>query len=116
MLAYLDEVKTISDKIKYFRISHISREENKKADTLANLASTFDLISDRSIPLEFLANPSIEVTKLVFQVDNSPTWMDNTMAYLQNDTLLLNKLQARRIQYKSVKFVFSMESCIRNLF
>ena len=63
MVAYLDEVKTISKKNRDFRICQISKEENKKADALANLSLAFDFISDRSIPLEFLANPSIEVTK-----------------------------------------------------
>ncbi|PSR86062.1 Ribonuclease [Actinidia chinensis var. chinensis] len=44
MVAYLDEVKTISEKIKDFRICQIPREENKKADDLANLTSAFDFI------------------------------------------------------------------------
>ena len=82
MVAYLDEVKIMSGKIKDFRIRQISREENKKADALANLASAFDFISNKSIPLEFLANPSIEVTKLVFQAKTDPTWMDYIIAYL----------------------------------
>ena len=63
MLAYLDEVKNIFRKIKYIKISQILREENKKANALANLASTFDFVSNRSIPLEFLLNPSIEIAK-----------------------------------------------------
>ena len=50
MMAYLDKVKTMSGKIKDFRIRQIPREENKKADALANLASAFDFILDRSIP------------------------------------------------------------------
>ena len=54
MMAYLDEVKTISTKIQGFKICQIPREENKKVDALANIASAFDFISDRSILLEFL--------------------------------------------------------------
>ena len=53
-VAYLDKVKNISMKIKYFKIRQIPREENKKANALANLVSTFDFILDRSIPMEFL--------------------------------------------------------------
>ena len=56
MVAYLDEVKNMSMKIKDFNILQISKEENKKADALANLVSAFDFILDRSIPLEFLPN------------------------------------------------------------
>ena len=54
MVAHMDEVKAISIKIKNFKIRQIHREENKKANALANLVSAFDLISDRSVPLEFL--------------------------------------------------------------
>ncbi|GFY98605.1 hypothetical protein Acr_13g0000060 [Actinidia rufa] len=35
-------------------------------DALANLASSFDFIPDRSIPLEFLASPSIGIADMVF--------------------------------------------------
>ena len=59
MVVYLDEVKAISMKIKDFKIRQISREENKKVDALANLASAFDLISDRSVPLKFFISSQL---------------------------------------------------------
>ena len=43
MVAYMNEVKVMPMKIINFKIRQIPREENKKANTLANLASTFDL-------------------------------------------------------------------------
>ena len=63
MVAYLDKVKNMSIKIKDFKMRQIPRDENKKAYTLANLASAFDFISDRSIPMEFFPKPSIEIAK-----------------------------------------------------
>ena len=66
MVAYLDEVKAMSRKIGDFKIHQIPREENRKADALANLTSSFDFISDRSIPLEFQASLSIQVADTVF--------------------------------------------------
>ena len=97
MAAYLDNVKIMSKKIKDFTIRQIPRKENKKADALANLASTFDFISDRSIHLEFLPNPSIDIIEPVCSVEADPTWMDEIIAYLQHGTLPTDKLQARRI-------------------
>ena len=82
MVAYLDEVKTIFKKIRDFRIHQIPREENKKADALVSLTSAFDFISNRSIPLEFLANSRIEVAKSIFQAETCPTWLDDIIAYL----------------------------------
>ena len=92
MVAYLDEVKTMFGKIKDFKIYQIPREENKKADALVNLASAFDFILDKSKPLEFLPNSSVEVAKSVYQAETSPMWMDNIISYLQNDTLPQDKL------------------------
>ena len=86
MLTYLNEVNNMFGKIKDFKIHQILREK-KKTDALANLASTFDFVSDRSIPLEFLLNPSIEVARLVCQTEAGPTWMNDIIAYLQNSTL-----------------------------
>ena len=70
MLAHLGEVKNVSRKIKDFKICQIPKEENKKVDALANLALTFDVVSDESIPLKFLLNPSIEITRSVCQTES----------------------------------------------
>ena len=92
MADYLDEVKSMSQKIKSFTIRQIPREENRKADALANLASTFDFISDRSIPLEFMSNPSIEIAKPICPTETNPTWMDEIITYLQHGALPTDKL------------------------
>ena len=92
MVAYLDEVKAISMKIKDFKIHQIPREENKKADALANVASTFDFISDKSVPLEFLPSPSIDIAKIVCQATTNLTWMGNIIVYLKYGELPLDKL------------------------
>ena len=91
-MAYLDEVKNMSMKIKDFKNCQIPREKNKKVDALANLASAFDFISNKSIPMEFLPNPSIEIAKNIYQTEAGLTWMDDIIAYLQNRSLPSNKL------------------------
>ncbi|GFS29293.1 hypothetical protein Acr_00g0006120 [Actinidia rufa] len=87
MIAYLGEVKAVSAKIKEFKIHQIPREDNKKADALANLASTFEFISDRCIPLEFLTSPSIVIANQVLQTEENPTWLDEIIAYLREGIL-----------------------------
>ncbi|GFS38940.1 hypothetical protein Acr_00g0060370 [Actinidia rufa] len=101
MMAYLGKVKAASTKLE-FKIHQIPREDNKKADALANLASTFEFISDRCIPLEFLASPSIGIANQILQPEESPTWMDEIVAYLQKGTLPKDKLQARRLHTEMV--------------
>ena len=94
MVAYLDEVKAISMKIKDFKIHQISKKENGKADALANLASAFEFTLDRSVSLEFFPNPSIDVSKTICQAAVNPTWMDDIITYLQDGKLPSNRLQA----------------------
>ncbi|GFS33711.1 hypothetical protein Acr_00g0030180 [Actinidia rufa] len=63
-----------------------------EADALANLASAFNFISDRNVPLEYLAHPSIEVAKLVYQAETGSMWIDDIVAYLQTRALPSDKL------------------------
>ncbi|GFS34125.1 hypothetical protein Acr_00g0032390 [Actinidia rufa] len=107
MVAYLDEVKAMLMKIKEFKICQISKEENKKVDALANLASAFDVISDKSIHLEFLPNPSIHLAKSICQATSDPTWMDDIIAYLKEGKLPTDKLKAHRVQYQSTRVIIS---------
>lgn len=63
-----------------------------------------DFISDRCIPLEFPISPSIKVTNLGFQVEESLTWMDKIVIYLQDGALPKDKLHARCIQSRFARF------------
>ena len=94
MQAYLDEVNAISTKMKDFKIRQIHREENKKANALTTLASAFDFILDRSVLLEFLLNPSIDLAKSICQATSDPTWMDDIIAYLKDGKLPPDRLHA----------------------
>ena len=73
MVVYLDGVKAMLTKIRDFKIRQILWKENKKADVLANLVSTFEFISNKNILLEFLPSPSIDITKTICQSEVSLT-------------------------------------------
>ncbi|GFY84700.1 hypothetical protein Acr_03g0014740 [Actinidia rufa] len=59
------------------------------------------------IPLEFLTHPSIGVANQILQTEENPTWLDEIINYLRKGILPKDKLQARRLQYRSASFVFS---------
>ncbi|GFS38896.1 hypothetical protein Acr_00g0060030 [Actinidia rufa] len=54
--------------------------------------------------LEFLTSPSIGIANQVLQTEENPTWLDEIIAYLQEGILPRDKLQARRLQYRSARF------------
>ncbi|GFY92442.1 hypothetical protein Acr_08g0008380 [Actinidia rufa] len=58
----------------------------------------------KSIPLQFIPNPSIEIAKGICQAAAEQTWMNGIIAYLRDGTLPPDKLQARWIQYRATRF------------
>ncbi|CAL8174756.1 unnamed protein product [Prunus armeniaca] len=60
MSVYLAKAKKLLDDFIGYEIIQIPWLENAKADSLARLASSFDIDLGRSIPVEFLEKPSIE--------------------------------------------------------
>ena len=79
-------------KIQDFKIHQIPGEENTKISAMANLALAFDFTSNMSVPLEFLPNPSTDINKIIYQVVVDPTWMDDSITYLQDEKLPSNWL------------------------
>uniref|UniRef100_A0A803QN65 RNase H type-1 domain-containing protein n=1 Tax=Cannabis sativa TaxID=3483 RepID=A0A803QN65_CANSA len=59
MARYLSEVKKLIATLDYFQISQIPRETNMHADALAGLGSSSPLHITRTIPFDFIPEPSI---------------------------------------------------------
>ena len=92
-------------KIKDFRIQKIPLKKNKPVDALVNLASSFDFVIDKNIPLEFLPNPSINIAKTnIFKMTTKHIWMDDIAVYLKSGELPFDKFQARQIRYRLTRF------------
>ncbi|GFZ01052.1 hypothetical protein Acr_14g0006870 [Actinidia rufa] len=83
-------------------------------DARTNLASTFDFISDKSIPLEFLPNPSSKVAKHICQAALDPTWIGEITTYLRDGTL--HQISSKHAKYNTElpDFASSQESCTRD--
>ena len=83
---------------------------------MTTLASAFDFISNRRIPLEFLPSPSIDVAKTICQATANPMWMDKVIAYLKDGKLPTDKLHARRVQYRLARFCIIQETLYKRSF
>ena len=73
------------------------REENTKADTLSQVASSDDEICSGSVYYQVIRTPSIE-TKLVAPIDTGSTWMDEIKLYQENGHLPPNADEARKLK------------------
>ena len=74
MILYLQKVHDLLKKFVLVHIKHVPRAENSRADALAKLATTSQEDLDKSTPVEYLAEPSIDLySMVVVQVGSKPT-------------------------------------------
>ena len=106
MQGYLNQVRFLQSKFESFSLHHISRSGNTYADSLATLASS----SAQSLPRVILVEDLYKPTKVkgvaahVQQIGVGSSWMDPAISFLKEDTLLLDKLVAEKIQRKVPRF------------
>ncbi|KAK0601486.1 hypothetical protein LWI29_024751 [Acer saccharum] len=105
MITYLELAKELLERFKEYRIVHVPREENEKADALAKLASATINIWPNNISMIRLLQPSIVKTKevgAVFGEGNS--WITPIKEYLVNDVLPSDPLEAKRLKYRATRY------------
>ena len=109
MVAYLAHVKQLISQFERTEVKQIGRESNSHADALANLASAVKAKNKRTVEVETLEKPSIELqpTRQVLCVDLGPSWMDPIIAYLRDDQLPEDKNEAHKIRLKAAQFWLS---------
>ena len=76
MILYLQKVRDLLKKFMQVQVRHVPRVENSRADALAKLATALQEDLNRSTPVEYLAEPSIDLCDVeVSQVGSEPSWM-----------------------------------------
>ena len=77
MILYLRKVRDLLKKFVLVQVKHVPRAENSRADALAKLATASQEDLSKSTPVEYLAEPSIDLYgEVVAQVGSKPTWME----------------------------------------
>ncbi|XP_058185776.1 uncharacterized protein LOC131303001 [Rhododendron vialii] len=90
-----------------FKIEQINRKHNAHADALTGLASASKASEFRTISFGSIYHPSFDTTPEILNVELSPSWMDEIVAFLKNDTLPADKKEAYRIRNKSAYYWLS---------
>ena len=74
MILYLRKVRDLLKKFMLVQVKHVPRAENSRADALAKLATAPQEDLGRSIPVEYLAEPSIDLCDVeVAPVESEPS-------------------------------------------
>ncbi|KAJ8624792.1 hypothetical protein MRB53_033322 [Persea americana] len=109
MAAYLSHAKRLLSELERAEVQQISRESNSYADALANLASIVEASNRRTVEVETLQEPSIELQRprQLMCVDLSPSSMDPIIAYLKDNQLPEDRMETQKIRLKATRFWLS---------
>ncbi|CAL9011062.1 unnamed protein product [Prunus brigantina] len=104
MTAYLQHTRHLLTTFNAYLISQVPHSENSHADALARLASAIEQGIGCNIHMEILDQPSTRAP-LICAIDHSPTWMDLILQFLHNQTLPADPAEARRVRYRSARYL-----------
>ena len=77
MILYLKRVRDIMKKFVLVHVRHIPKTENSRADALEKLATASQEDLSKTTPVEYLAEPSIDLYGVeVAPIGSEPNWMD----------------------------------------
>nr|XP_043618825.1 uncharacterized protein LOC122590711 [Erigeron canadensis] len=103
---YLQKVRELMECFSHFKIEHIRRNQNKKADALSKLASlTFGHLG-KQVLVEVLKERSIEEKQVSDLVEEEgKNWMTPIYEYLVSGILPVDKDEARKIRVKAPQYI-----------
>ena len=87
------------------KVRHVPRVENSRADALAKLATASQEDLSSFIPIEYLAEPSIDLCDVeVAQVGSETNWMDPIWDYIIDERLPDDPKEAAKVRMRSARF------------
>ena len=105
MILYLKKVWDLLKKFVLVQVRHIPRAENSRADALAKLATASQEDLSKLTPVEYLAEPSVDLTDVeVSLVTLEPSWMDPIWDYLIGGLLPNDPKEVAKLRARSTRF------------
>ena len=105
MILYLKKVQDLLKKFVLVQVRHIPRAKNSPADALEKLATASQEDLNRSTPVEYLAEPSIELCGMeVAPIESELSWMDPIWDYITDGRLPEDPKEAAKIRTRSARF------------
>ncbi|KAM1760275.1 hypothetical protein ACFX12_003165 [Malus domestica] len=115
MAQYLEKVRQQLEAFQTYILTQVPWADNAHADTLAGLGFAFDHQFKRSIPVEYLDKPSIEMEPIakVSQVSVTLNWQSSIIDYLVSSTLHAERLKSRKLQIKVARYYMWNDILVR---
>ena len=105
MVLYIQKVRDLLKKFVLVQVKYVPRTENSRADALAKLATALQEDIGGSTPVEYLAEPSIDLySMMVAPVGFVPSCMDLIWDYINDGSLPDDPKEAAKIRVRSSRF------------
>ena len=105
MILYLQKVRELLKKFVLVQVKHVPRAENSRADALAKLTTASQEDLGNTTPIEYLAEPSIDLCDVqVAQIRSEPSWMEPIWDYIIDGRLPDDPKEAAKIRTRSARF------------
>ena len=101
---YVARVQELLANLEYYDISHVPREQNREADSLAKFACTGDAQQMGLFPVETLHSPSINMMEVDFMLEteiDKESWMSPFKQYLLHGVLPERRRKRRHVTRKA---------------
>ena len=104
MAKYVSSVKHRLDNFSSWKLEHVTRDCNEKADALAAIAAAFPMTETVILPIYYQSNSSIVTTRVSLVDEVSPSWMDPIVQYINTGELPDDRNKGHKVQIMSAKF------------
>ena len=117
MILYLKKVWDLLKKLVLVQVRYIPRAENFRADALAKLVTTSQEDLSRSMLVEYLVEPSIDICGVeVAPIGFEPSWLDPIWDYIIDGRLPGDPKEAAKIRTRSARFTNHKGSLYKRVF
>ncbi|XP_074336638.1 uncharacterized protein LOC141673802 [Apium graveolens] len=100
MARYLERTQELLKKFSSWKLSHIDREENQWADSLAKLASSNLPVNLNPVYVDILTAPAIDEF-YINQIQDNPDWRKPFLEYIIKNKLPDGKREAHSLMFKA---------------
>ncbi|XP_070005032.1 uncharacterized protein [Nicotiana sylvestris] len=114
---YLEKVWDLIKQFQNWKVTQIPRDENVKADALANLASAANMASNENALVIHLFHSVLDPDKNEINFNNFTwDWRNEIVAFLQYGTIPENKKKAHALLKKAARYCLKQENLYRKMF
>ena len=104
MAKYASLVKQKLSTLPTWKLEHVPRDSNERADTLAVVAASFPIKETIYLPIYYQPGSSILHTQVSQIEESPPSWIDPIRLYIATGELPDDRSRAHKVQIQSARF------------